>query len=222
MADPEQKALSEILETPLVLHDIKSWWLGCIGVLFAFVSLIDGYKWDDPYPGYGELERRRDMKRENYLDRKHYWLESIKERREQARAEVGEIRRDIDMVQGEIAQASIGRRGFAASFFAHASHLEAAANQLIDTYRDANRRVRTTPAPSYFEQRWRLTRTEIPVPSEVDRDQVRKQVEGITASLSDALNEIHKTHDETIRAFDWLDARGSVGPESAQRIRLVG
>ena len=222
VADPEQKALSEILETPLVLHDVKSWWLGCIGVLFAFVSLIDGYKWDDPYPGYGELARRRDGKRENYLDRKHYWLEAIKERREQARAEVGDIRRDIEMVQGEIAQASLGRRGFTASFFAQASHLEAAANQLIDMYRDANRRVRTTSAPLYFEQRWRLTRTEIPVSSDVDRDQLRKQVDGITASLSDALNKIHETHDETIRAFDRLDARGSVGPEPAQRIRLVG
>jgi hypothetical protein len=115
----------------------------------------------------------------------------------------------------------MGRRSFTASFFAHASHLEAAANQLINTYRDANRRVRTTPAPSYFEQRWRLTRTEIPVPSEIDRDQLRKQVEGITASIFDALNKIHETHDETVRTFDRLDARGSVGPVPAQRIRLV-
>jgi hypothetical protein len=222
VADPEQKTLSEILETPLVLHDVKSWWLGCLGVLFAFASLVDGFKWDDPYPGYGELARRREAKRENYLDRKHYWLGCIKERREQARAEVGEIRRDIAMVQGEIAQASIGRRGFTASFFAHNSHLETAANQLIDIYRDANRRVRTAPAPSYFELRWRLTRTEIPVPREIDRDDLRKQVEGITASLSDALNNIHATHDETIRAFDRLEARDSVGPEPAQRIRLVG
>jgi hypothetical protein len=220
--NPEQKALSQFLETPLVLHDVKSWWLGCMGVFFAFVSLIDGFKWDDPYPGYGELARRREAKRENYLDRKHYWLESVKDRREQARAEVGEIRHDIDMIQGEIAQASMGRRSFTASFFAHTSHLEAAANQLIDTYRDVNRRVRTTPSPSYFEQRWRLTRTEIRVPSEIDRDQLRKQVEGITASLSDALSKIHETHDETVRAFDRLDPRGSVGSNPAQRIRLVG
>jgi hypothetical protein len=218
---PEQKALSDLLETPFTLHDVKSWWLGGIGVLFATVSLIDGFKWDDPYPGYGELARRRDARREDYLDRKNYWLESIKQRREQARAEVGEIRRDIDMIQGEIGQAAMGRQSFTASFFAHASHLEAAANQLINTYRDTNRRVRTTAAPSYFEQRWRLTRTEIPVPSEIDRDQLRKQVEGITASLSDTLNKIHETHDETIRAFDRLDTRGSAITEP-QRIRLVG
>jgi hypothetical protein len=213
--------LSDIIETPLVLHDVKSWWLAGIGVLFAFISLIDGFKWDDPYPGYGELTRRRESKREDYLDRKHYWLDSVNERREQARAEVGEIRRDMDMMQGEIWQASVGRRNFTASFFAHQSNLEAAGNQLVGVYRDANRRVRRRPAPSYFEQRWQLTRTEISVPSEIDRDLLRKQVEGITASLSDALNKIHETHDQTIGDFDHLDSRDTE-PELAQRIRLVG
>ena len=80
--------------------------------MFAFVSLLDGFKWDDPYPGYGEVARRRDARREEYHDRKHIWLESLAVRREQARAEVGELRHDIDMMQGEIMQASIGRAEF--------------------------------------------------------------------------------------------------------------
>lgn len=219
--DPEQHALSDVLQSPLTLHDVKSWWLAGVGVLFSFIALIDGFKWDDPYPGYAEVTRRRDVKRENYLDRKHYWLEQIKERREQARAEVGEIRHETDMIQGEIAQASLGRRSFTASFFAHITNLEAAGNQLIGSYRDTNRKARTTSAPSYFEQRWHLTQTEVPVSSEIDRDLIRKQVEGITASLSDALNKIHKTHDETIHAFDHLDGQqGLAGPEQ-QPIRLL-
>src|SRR5215831_4320979 len=105
MPNPEQNALSDMLQTPLILHDVKSWWLAVVGVLFSFVALIDGFTWDDPYPGYAEVARRREVKREDYLDRKHYWLEKIKERREQARAEVGEIRRETDMIQGEIAHA---------------------------------------------------------------------------------------------------------------------
>jgi hypothetical protein len=221
-ANPGERALSDVLTTPMVLHDVKSWWLACIGVLFAFVSLLDGFKWDDPYPGYGELTRRRAAEREKYLDRKHYWLELIKEKREQARAEVGDIRHGIDVIQGEITQASTGRRGFISGFLAHVMHLEAAANQLMEMYREANRRVRTTPAPPHFEERWQLTRTEIPVPSEIERDHLRRQVQGITASLSDALSKIHEMHDETIHAFDRLDSRGSTLPDSAQRIRLVG
>jgi hypothetical protein len=222
VGNPEQRALFDVVETPFLLHDVKSWWLAGIGLLFAFISLIDGFKWDDPYPGYGEVARRREVRREEYQDRKHLWLESLKERRERARTEVGEIRRDIDMMQGEILQASIGRRSFTAAFFAHVTHLESAANQLIDTYRDANRRIRTTPSPVYFEQRWRLSQTEIPAQGEVDRDHLKKQVEGITASLSDALTRIHETHDQTIGEFDRLDPRKPVAPDPPKQIRLVG
>jgi hypothetical protein len=222
VANPGQRALSEVVETPFMLHDIQSWWLGGIGLLFAFVSLIDGFKWDDPYPGYGEVAHRREARREEYQDRKRVWLESLKERRERARAEVGEIRRDIDMMQGEILQASMGRRSFTAAFLAHVAHLESAANQLINTYRDANRRVRKTRAPSYFEKQWRLEKTEVPVPSDVDRDHLRRQIEGITAALSDALTKIHETHDQTIGDFDRLDAQKPVPTGPGQQIRLVG
>jgi hypothetical protein len=62
------------------------------------------------------------------------------------------------MMHGEILQANTGRRSFSASFAAHVSHLESAANQLMSIYRDANRRARGTPPPAYFEQRWRLVR----------------------------------------------------------------
>jgi hypothetical protein len=56
--NPEQQALSDIQRTPLTLHDVKSWWLAGIGVLFSFIALIDGFKWDDPYPGYSEVAPR--------------------------------------------------------------------------------------------------------------------------------------------------------------------
>src|SRR5439155_26955225 len=97
----------------------------------------------------------------------------------------------------------------------------ATGNQLIGIYRDTNRRVRTIAAPPYFDQVWQLTRTDVPVPTEIDRDLLRKQVESITASLSEALDQIHRTHDETSRAFDRLDGRGSRPPEPVQAVRVV-
>jgi hypothetical protein len=220
--NPEQRALAQVIEKPFILHDVKSWWLAGIGLIFSVISLIDGYKWDDPYPGYGDVSRRRDARREEYQDAKHVWLTALGERREQARAEVGEIRHNIDMMQGEIQQAGLGRRNFTAAFNAHLGHLESAANQLLDVYRDANRRARSTPMPDHFEQRWRLTQTEFPVPHEIDRDQLKKQIDGITAALSDALTTIHETHDKTIGEFDRLEAPKPATPETAQQLRLVG
>ena len=126
------------------------------------------------------------------------------------------------MIHGEILQANMGRRSFSASFAAHVSHLESAANQLMSIYRDANRRARDTPPPPYFEQRWRIVHTEVVAPGEIDRDRLRTQVEGIFTALSEALAKIHEVHDQTIRAFERLDATHRDGTEPVQRIRLVG
>jgi hypothetical protein len=151
VADPGQRALLETWATPFVFRDVKSWWLGAIGLLFSFVSLLDGLKWEDAYPGYSQVVRRRDVRREEYLNRKHGWLELIKQKREQARDEVTALRRDIDMIHSEILQANTGRRNFSESFSANVLHLESAANQLMSIYRDANRRARGTDAdPGLF------------------------------------------------------------------------
>jgi hypothetical protein len=220
--NPGQQALLESWMTPFIFRDVKSWWLGVLGLLFSFVSLIDGFKWEDTYPGYSQVVRARDTKREEYLNRKHGWLELIRQKREQARDEVTALRHDIDMIHGEILQANTGRRSFSASFAAHVSHLESAANQLMSIYRDANRRARDTPPLAYFEQRWRLVHTEVVAPGEIDRDRLRTQVEGIFTALSEALAKIHEVHDQTIGAFKRLDATDRDGIEPVQRIRLVG
>jgi hypothetical protein len=149
-------------------------------------------------------------------------LELIKEKREQAGAEVAEVQHDIDMMQGEILQASMGRATFTSSFLAHVSHLESVGNKLINEYREANRRARTTPPPAYFEQPWKLVRSEIPVGSEIDRDQLKAQVEAISVSLTEALTKIHEMHDQTIDAFGRLDVPNPVSTDPSQRIRLVG
>jgi len=66
--NPGQRALLESWITPFIFRDVKSWWLGALGLFFSFVSLIDGFKWEDTYPGYSQVVRTRDAKREEYLN----------------------------------------------------------------------------------------------------------------------------------------------------------
>jgi nucleoid DNA-binding protein len=62
----------------------------------------------------------------------------------------------------------------------------------------------------------------VAAPGEIDRDRLRAQVEGIFTALSEALAKIHEVHDQTIGAFERLDATDREGTEPVQRIRLVG
>jgi hypothetical protein len=64
-AQPEQKkmptereAIRKALQAPLDLQSFTSVFLLVIGLCGATVAVWDGYKFDDPYPGYGKRHRR--------------------------------------------------------------------------------------------------------------------------------------------------------------------
>jgi hypothetical protein len=54
-----QVAWSALADTPLGLRSITSWMLFAAGVFFSGLATWKGYEFDDPYPGYGAMERRR-------------------------------------------------------------------------------------------------------------------------------------------------------------------
>jgi len=51
-------ALHALLDAPLALAGVSSWALFGLSILFATGALADGWKSDDPYPGYGRAARR--------------------------------------------------------------------------------------------------------------------------------------------------------------------
>lgn len=53
-------ALETLLSSPFGMADFKSWLLLFIGILLAIAATIKAYKIDDPFPGYGNLQRKKD------------------------------------------------------------------------------------------------------------------------------------------------------------------
>lgn len=54
----EQEAIRKTLETPFELQSFTSFFLLVLGCCAAVIAACDGYKLDDPYPGYGKRHRR--------------------------------------------------------------------------------------------------------------------------------------------------------------------
>jgi hypothetical protein len=54
---PDRVALETFLSSPFGLDDIWSWVLVAVSLGFAVLSLLDGFAFDDRYPGYGPLDR---------------------------------------------------------------------------------------------------------------------------------------------------------------------
>lgn len=81
LADPQSAAITNILADPLGLKQVSSWYLFFVSVAFGALALADGYKLDDPYPGYGQLHRQLTSAVEEYtaaMDEMHGHLEMLK------------------------------------------------------------------------------------------------------------------------------------------------
>lgn len=81
-ADPARAAFEALLANLIGLRDIMSWVLLILSVTFGVIALIDGYKIDDPYPGYGEVTRRTRIVMDDYeaeLEEMRQQLEELKD-----------------------------------------------------------------------------------------------------------------------------------------------
>ena len=59
-------AVKAFFQSPFALNDFNSWVLFFVGLVFGFIACIDGYFWDDPYPGYGKLYKRMEKSKEDW------------------------------------------------------------------------------------------------------------------------------------------------------------
>ena len=155
LASQPEQALTQVLvalaDQPLVLADINSWLLFCIGVLFAGIAAWEGFRSDDPYPGYGARQRW-------YLDLEDYYQQEcqrLSDEGARVRADyLDEIERLSSQVYGlyphlyhlvEQKRALIERHRHCLE------DMHSAADALIHRYRQANRLARSTPAPTFFD-----------------------------------------------------------------------
>ncbi|HLN10880.1 MAG TPA: hypothetical protein VK281_18240, partial [Xanthobacteraceae bacterium] len=149
-ADAGQEVLVRLRTAPLGITDVKSWLFFGIGILCSLVALGDSYLIFDPYPGYGTLEKRRAAAHDAYIRRKNELIAALLEIRDGAIEILEEANRDLTIRRSEHDAILEGRARLVRLFEAHQMHLSRTANALLSTYREANRRSRTTPPPPRF------------------------------------------------------------------------
>jgi hypothetical protein len=85
--------------------------------------------------------------------------------------------------------------------------LERAANALLSKYQKANRQSRSTPAPSRFDNTWRLHR--IPVDAEVPEIILRRnlddEIKEATELLKREIIAVHKTFEQAVEGYRQID-----------------
>lgn len=148
-----QDVLGNLYSSPLALQDPESWMLFGIGMLFAFVTLVDVLTFSDIFPGYSKRQNTWDEAQEDYKDEFDYVSEALDDIKEEYRDQLKEIGDALSLRQKELDTILSGRNRLVGLYAAHHEHLQRAANSLFSYYYEANKIKRTTPVPDRFNKR---------------------------------------------------------------------
>jgi hypothetical protein len=156
---------AHLLSAPTDLARLQSWLLFLLGLGFAALGFGKGYHLDDPYPGYGAVDRRRAQAERTYAENRQVRIDDATATRDRA---IGNIELAIERLRGAAAQREqiLGARAsMVAAVASHEAHLQQAGDTLLAIYRDANRGVRTAPPPAHFAEPFTLDAAIVDRPS---------------------------------------------------------
>src|SRR6201987_4829388 len=156
--DVGQEVLHRLLPAPLALTDVNSWVFFSIGFIFSLIAMADGLLFFDPYMGYAGLERRWIEATKQFAQARSELIERLRDIREDATEAMNEAARDLSVRRSEYDALLQGRERLAQRFSQHQNQIEQAGRALLEIYREANRRARTTPAPDYFAKPYNMER----------------------------------------------------------------
>lgn len=200
-------ASAKIFADPLGLADITSWYLFGLGALFGLVSFWKGYRFDDPYPFYGELYRREHDAAERYNAEHHDFFGALEEVRDETIKKFEDGIANIPEYVAKSHQVRAARSALTERFRSYEQTIVQACNHLLATYRDANRRRRQTPPPPYFSAQWALRSSamdgaDIAALSTDAPDTVVTDVNATLKELRDLSSAVLKAYDDLMAAVE--------------------
>jgi hypothetical protein len=135
---------------PAGFDDVFSWILVVLALVFGIFASYKGYRVDDPYPGYGELDRELKRRRALYEAAKTDYSRRVDQVFDRTIQEQGhllaDVKANIEYYQLLTSNTEDERR----TYVHDVAELQDACNIVLKRYRQTNIRVRVSPAPHYF------------------------------------------------------------------------
>jgi hypothetical protein len=205
--DVGQEVLHRLLTAPYALTDVNSWVFFSIGLIFSLIAMADGLLFFDPYIGYAGLERRWIDASRQFANARIELIERLRDIREDATETMNEAARDLSVRRSEFDSLLQGRGRLAQRFSQHQNQIEQACRALLEIYREANRRARSSPAPDYFAKAYTMERISYTgaEPDSSARENLRQMIADTQQLLSQQIKAIHDAFDNAVRTYREID-----------------
>lgn len=205
--DAGQEVLHRLLTAPHMLTDINSWVFFSIGFVFSLIAMADGLLFFDPYIGYAGLERRWLEASKQFATARSDLIERLRDIRADATDAMNAAARDLSVRRSEYDSLLQGRGRLAQRFSQHQNQIEQASRALLEIYREANRRARSTPDPSHFSKAYSMERI-IYAGAEPDssaREHLRQMIVQTQELLKQQVAAIHEAFESAMRSYQEID-----------------
>jgi hypothetical protein len=199
-------AIPRFLADPLGLTSIQTWALVALGLAASLIALIEAFRMDDPYPGYGAVTRRHDNAMRRFLQVRADIVIDLANRKDEGLAALRSAREDLRKRRDAFFAARNGRRQLLDQFHQHLEWLEAALKELIERYRGANVKARQEPAPPWFAQCPVLIRPKLAEDADpVGEDKVRGVTEAADGAAKEALEQMLAQYEAAMSKLSQLE-----------------
>ncbi|MEJ2281871.1 MAG: hypothetical protein P8X97_08225, partial [Candidatus Bathyarchaeota archaeon] len=165
------RAISAFMETPFLLKDFDSFILFFIGLIISIVALIDGYKFDDKYPGYGRIYRRYKEAEKKYHQCCFNIVKSLHNLKNQSLKELQDLYENSQKDYTHLNILLSNKNKLINLYEEHYRHLEGVCDVVLKHYQHANKASRKTPPPQYFDGNFSMPpKTELIAEDELEKD----------------------------------------------------
>lgn len=132
-----------------------------VGLTFAFISIMDGFTYNDTYPGFGNVGKRVNKYKDEI---RKTFTSYAKDLSQIFSNSSNELQKIFDKIRkNELTDwdtnTNLIQKEFV-TFEQKANAVERKSNHIIEEYRKENKRVRKTEAPKYFKNKFNLLKEE--------------------------------------------------------------
>lgn len=198
-------ALKTLREKGWSLVGFQSYLMVLIGMIVAGISMFEGFKFDDAFPGFGVSARHRQRHVGNYAAEKEMLLKGLEERKNEALSAIDYLIDEIHRRDQEFATVLESKRGLVQRYNAALGHLKSLGKQLLEAYRTANRKARSTDPPAHFAVTWEPDWTPEAVPTPPPPGERSVTTKQLAQRLGDARRTFLRAYDDAVQEYLRID-----------------
>jgi hypothetical protein len=184
--DPQFFA-NELIYKTLIFSSIDSYVMTAVILVFSIFAVIDFFKMDDAYPGYGRITRKFEESFDELNECQKTQRELLYKNREEAEHALRNLQKIVETKIGQQANLIAIYNIKEQQYIKDIENIKTKANELLVEFRKINLSERKTPAPAYFNNNY------------IEWEKV--SIDGVQPVLSgDTFIELQQTFAQTIQA----------------------